>query len=241
MTSGHGQQAARGTSIIPGKLSSPYSSKQISIMKTVTLKINPADPEPGGIERAVSFLREGKIVAFPTDTVYGIGADVFDEKAVQQMFAVKKRDPDKPLQVLVSHRNDLQIISKNHSEMLDRLVSEFWPGPLTIVMKAKDEFPRQVRCGKDTIGVRMPANDLALRLIRTFGRPVAATSANISGFPDPLDAQDVRKYLDGKIHLILDGGPTPGSVPSTVLDISTRPPVVLREGKLTIEELNRIL
>lgn len=206
-------------------------------MKTIILEIDPIDPKLREIEEAASFLKAGKLVAFPTDTVYGIGADVFNEKAVQQIFAVKKRGPDKPLQVLISRRSDLQDIAEDHSEVLDRLMSEFWPGPLTLVMKAKEDFPRQVRCGRDTIGVRMPSNTVALRLIEAFGRPIAATSANISGHPDPVDAADVMKHLGGKVHLILDGGSTPGNTPSTVLDISVYPPVVLRQGKLAIEDL----
>jgi L-threonylcarbamoyladenylate synthase len=206
-------------------------------MKTIILEIDPINPKISDIEEAASFLKAGKLVAFPTDTVYGVGADVFNEEAVKSIFAVKKRDPDKPLQVLISRRSDLQDIAEDQSGILDRLASEFWPGPLTLVMLAKRDFPRQVRCDRDTIGVRMPSNAVALRLIEAFGGPVAATSANISGHPDHTNAGDVMKYLGGKIHLILDGGPTPGNVPSTVLDVSVYPPVVLRQGKLAIEDL----
>jgi len=210
-------------------------------MKTITLKIDPIDPKPLEIEGAASLLKAGKLVAFPTDTVYGVGADVFNEEAVRQIFAAKKRDADNPLQVLIAHRSSLQTIAKEQSEVLDRLASEFWPGPLTLVMLAKEDFPRQVRCGGDTIGVRMPANSVALRLIEAFGAPVAASSANISGFPDPVNAREVMEYLGGKVHLILDGGPTPGNVPSTVLDVSVHPPVILRQGKLSAEDLERVL
>ncbi len=210
-------------------------------MKTITLRADPIDPKPSVIEKAVSFLKAGKLVAFPTDTVYGIGADVFNEEAVRRIFTVKKRDTDKPLQVLISHRSDLQNIAEDQSEVLDRLASEFWPGPLTLVMKAKEDFPRQVRCNRDTIGVRMPSNAIALELIQAFGKPIAATSANISGFPDPVNAGDVIEYLGGAVHLVLDGGVTSGNVPSTVLDISVYPPVVLRQGKLAVENLNAVL
>jgi L-threonylcarbamoyladenylate synthase len=210
-------------------------------MRTIALKVDPIDPKPLEIEGAASLLKAGKLVAFPTDTVYGVGADVFNEEAVRQIFAAKKRDTDNPLQVLIAHRSDLQTIAKEQSEVLDRLASEFWPGPLTLVMLAKEDFPRQVRCGRDTIGVRMPANSVALRLIEAFGAPVAASSANISGFPDPVNAREVMEYLGGKVHLILDGGPMPGNVPSTVLDVSVHPPVILRQGKLSAEDLNRVL
>jgi L-threonylcarbamoyladenylate synthase len=210
-------------------------------MKTVVLKVDPADPEPGEIEKAVELLKAGKLVAFPTDTVYGVGADVFNDEAVEQIFAAKKREPDKPLQVLIASKSDLQIIARTQSDALDRLASEFWPGPLTIVMPAREGFPRRVSCGRDTIGVRMPANAIALKLIEAFGGPVAATSANVSGLPDPVDAEGVMEYLGGKIHLIIDGGSTPGNVPSTVLDISVHPPVVIRQGKLRFEDLKRVL
>ena len=210
-------------------------------MKTVTLKVDPIAPTPLELEKAASLLKAGRLVAFPTDTVYGIGADVFNEDAVRSIFAAKKRDMNKPLQVLIAQKSDLKSIARERSEILDRLASEFWPGPLTLVMLAKESFPRSVRCGRDTIGVRMPANPVALKLIETFGAPIAATSANISGFPDPVSAEEVMEYLGNKVDLILDGGVTPGSVPSTVLDISVSPPVVLREGKLSRDRLNKVL
>ncbi len=210
-------------------------------MKTVILKVDPANPNPSYIERVVTSLRAGKLVAFPTDTVYGIGADVFNEDAVRQIFVAKKRDFDRPLQVLIAHRSDLSAIAKERSETLGQLASEFWPGPLTLVMTAKEDFPRQVRCGGDTIGVRIPANPITLKLIKAFGAPIAATSANISGHPDPVSAAEVLEYLGDDIDIILDGGPTPGNIPSTVLDISVHPPVVLRRGKLTVGELAEVL
>ncbi len=210
-------------------------------MKTITLKVDPVNPRPSDIERAVDLLKAGKLIAFPTDTVYGIGADVFNEEAVRKIFTAKKRDVNKPLQILIAQRGDLQKIAKDQSETLDRLASEFWPGPLTLVMLAREDFPRQVSCGRDTIGVRMPANAVALKLIEAFGAPIAATSANISGLSDPVNAAEVMEYLGGKVHLILDGGSTPGSVPSTVLDISVHPPIILRKGVLTAEDLGKIL
>jgi L-threonylcarbamoyladenylate synthase len=210
-------------------------------MKTIVVKVDPAGPELLGIEKAVELLKAGKLVAFPTDTVYGVGADVFNDEAVEQIFAAKKRELDKPLQVLIASKSDLQIIAGTRSDALDRLASEFWPGPLTIVMPAREDFPRRVRCGRDTIGVRMPANAIALKLIEAFGGPVAATSANVSGLPDPVNARKVMGYLGGKVHLIIDGGSTPGNVPSTVVDISIHPPLILRQGKLSVEDLRRVL
>ena len=210
-------------------------------MKTVLVKVDPANPRMSEIEEAVSLLKAGELVAFPTDTVYGLAADVFNDEAVRKIFAVKERDTDKPLQVLIARKIDLNAIARDRTEALDRLASEFWPGPLTVVMPARDDFPRQVRCGRETIGVRMPSNPIALRLIEHFGAPVAATSANISGQRDPMTAGEVMQYLGGKISLILDGGPTSDNVPSTVLDISVHPPVIIRQGKLTAEDLGKVI
>ncbi len=210
-------------------------------MQTTILKIDPVKPEPGTVSEAAILLKAGKLVVFPTDTVYGMGADAFNKEAVGRIFAAKKRDANKPLQVLIAQKSDLQAIAKDQSEILERLASEFWPGPLTLVMLAKADFPSRVRCGRETIGVRMPAHPVALKLIEAFGAPVAATSANISGSPDPVNAEEVMDYLGDKVALILDGGPTPGGIPSTVLDISVQPPVVLRQGKLSSEDLNRVV
>lgn len=208
---------------------------------TTVLKIDPINPDRSEIKQAVRLLKAGKLVVFPTDTVYGIGSDAFNENAVNSIFHVKKRAPDRPLQILISSKDELKYITDSQLEILEQLAFEFWPGPLTIVVPAKKDFPRWVTCGLDTVGIRMPANKIALKLIETFGAPIAATSANISGQPDPVNLQDVIEYLGEEIHLIIDGGPTPGNIPSTVLDISVNPPIVLRQGRLAIKELNRVL
>jgi L-threonylcarbamoyladenylate synthase len=209
-------------------------------MKTTILRVNPIEPESWAIEQAIKLLKAGEIIAFPTDTVYGVGADPFNEKAVDRIFTAKKRPRDKPFQVLISNQSHIESITESQLEIINELASEFWPGALTMVVPARENFPRWVTCGLDTVGVRMPANKIALELIEAFG-PIAATSANISGFPDPVNAREVIEYLGGSLPLIIDGGPTPGNIPSTVMDISVNPPVVLRHGKLTIEELNRVL
>lgn len=209
-------------------------------MKTSVIKVNSSNKN-AVIEMAVKALKAGKLVVFPTDTVYGIGADAFNKSAVEKIFDAKGRDSKKPLQVLIADKKDLDFIAEEKSDMLYRLVEKFMPGALTIVMPAKKDFPRWVTCGLDTVGVRMPANTLALEMIKAFGKPISATSANISGMPDPKDAQQVIEYLDGKIDLILDGGATPDNVPSTVLDISVNPPKILRQGKISAEEIDEVL
>jgi len=210
-------------------------------MKTVVLRINPDNPELEKIEQATKLLKAGEILAFPTDTVYGICADPFNEESVKRIFCAKRRSQDKPLQVLISHKTDLQSMMEGPSDLLKRLASEFWPGPLTIVVSAREGFPKWVTVGLNTVGIRMPANRIALELIEAFGSFIAATSANISGHKDPVSADDVLKYMDGLLPLIIDGGPTPGNIPSTVLNISVNPPVILRQGKLGVEDLKRAL
>lgn len=207
----------------------------------IVVKTDPINPELSVIERAVSFLEAGKVIAFPTDTVYGIAVDAFNDLAVQKIFDIKGRDANKPLQILVAQKEDLKSIIRSYTEVLNVLISEFWPGPLTIVVPAKDDFPRRVRCGLDNIGIRMPSNPIAMKIIKAFGSPLAASSANISGMPDPKDAEDVIKNLGDRIDLIIDGGRTTANIPSTVLDVSTDPPVILRHGKLSETDINRTL
>ncbi|MEK7395546.1 MAG: L-threonylcarbamoyladenylate synthase [Candidatus Poribacteria bacterium] len=208
-------------------------------MKTIILKVDAIKPNPEDIKKAVEVLKKGGIVAFPTDTVYGIGADIFNKDAVERIFSAKGRNSRKPLQVLIADKTDLNLITESYFDILHRLVDKFMPGALTIVMPAKSDFPKWVTCGLDTVGVRMTANTLAIEMIKAFGRPITATSANISGMPDPKDAQQVLEYLDGKIDLILDGGPTTDNIPSTVIDISVNPPRILRHGVISEEELRK--
>ena len=209
-------------------------------MNTIVLSVDSIKPESAKIEKAVEMLKLGNLVAFPTDTVYGIGADAFNKSAVERIFTAKGRDSKRPLQVLIADKDDLNLIVEKQSDILHQLVDRFFPGALTIVVPAKADFPRWVTCGLDTVGVRMPSNPIALEMIKAFGRPISATSANISGFPDPKNAQQVLEYLDGKIDLILDGGSTPDDVPSTVIDISVNPPKILRHGKISAEDLKEI-
>jgi len=210
-------------------------------MKTSVIKIDPINTDFSAIDKAISVLKADRLIAFPTDTVYGIGANAFSKSAVEKIFKAKGRDLKKPLQVLIADKNDLDFITEEKSVTLIRLIERFMPGALTIVIPAKKDFPRWATCGLDTVGVRMPANKFAIELIKAFGMPISATSANISGMPDPKDANQVLKYLDGKIDLVVDGGPTFDNVPSTVLDISTNPPKILRLGKITPAELGEIL
>lgn len=207
----------------------------------IILKTDPNNPEFSVVEKAVCFLKVGKVIAFPTDTVYGIAVDVFNDSAVEKIFEIKGRNTNKPLQVLIARKEDLNLIIRDFTKVLDILISEFWPGALTIVVPARSDFPMRVRCGLENIGIRMPSNPIAMRVIEEFGSPIAASSANISGMPDPKDAEDVIKNLGDKVDLIIDGGQTNDNTPSTVIDISVDPPVILRHGKLSETDINRVL
>ncbi|NLN17562.1 MAG: threonylcarbamoyl-AMP synthase [Firmicutes bacterium] len=205
-------------------------------MRTVVLKCPPDD-----LEKAAQVLREGGLVAFPTETVYGLGANALDEKAVAKIFHAKGRPPDNPLIVHLASAEDLpQVVASIPPEAIV-LASRFWPGPLTLVLPRKDEVPLITTGGLETVAVRVPDHPLALELIRRSGVPVAGPSANLSGRPSPTTAAHVLEDLGDKVDVIIDGGPTGLGVESTVLDLTTSPPVLLRPGGVTWEALEEVL
>ena len=176
------------------------------------------------------------MVAFPTDTVYGLGADPFNEAALWSIYEAKGRPEEKPIALLVSTFEDLRRVTAEVPPLAERLIERFWPGPLTVVVPASPELPKVLLAGRETVGVRMPDHPLALRLLQSFGGPLAVTSANLSGEPDLCTAEAVEAALGGRVPMILDGGRTPGGAPSTVLDLSTTPPRLLREGPISREQ-----
>ena len=208
------------------------------------------------IQRAVSILHQGDIVAFPTDTVYGVGVDAFNPKAIEKIYEVKERPADKPLPVLVASIDDVLKISTDLPSNFEELVAAFWPGALTLVVKANNILPvgvtserdRKIKSsvshdiiGSKTVGIRMPDNPIALELIKHFGNPLATTSANRSGEAETVTAEEVRENLDEGISLILDGGPTATRVVSTVVNISIAPPVILRQGQITAAQIAAVI
>ncbi|GHV02387.1 threonylcarbamoyl-AMP synthase [Clostridia bacterium] len=208
-------------------------------MRAVRTEIIEADRE--GIERAARLIRTGGIAAFPTETVYGLGADAFDADAVQRIFTAKGRPADNPL---IVHCADFGMVRRVALEIplaVERLSAEFWPGPLTVVLKKRPEIPAAVTAGLSTVAVRIPAHPAALALIRAAGTPIAAPSANSSGRPSPTAARHVYDDLNGKIPLILDGGSCGVGVESTVLDLSGGEPVVLRQGGCPLERIEAAL
>jgi L-threonylcarbamoyladenylate synthase len=200
-------------------------------MHTIVLAASASDT----IARALEILRAGGLVAFPTDTVYGLGCRVFDGQAVQSIYNAKDRPVEKAIPVLLGDPEDLEKVAINIPISARRLAARFWPGPLTILVPKKSELPEAVSATK-TVGVRMPDHSVARSLLRAAG-PMAVTSANMSGQVSPSTAEDVLAQLNGRIPLIIDGGKTPGGMPSTVVDCNGEKISVLREGPITEVQL----
>jgi len=192
----------------------------------------PADA-PGSIERALRVVRGGGLVAFPTDTVYGVGAAAFDGRAVGRIYEAKGRSEDKAIPVLLAGLGDLERVAAEISPDLRRLAAQFWPGALTLVVARHADLPLEVSPGP-TVGLRVPDHPVALGLLAAVG-PMAVTSANRAGDPNPTTAAQVLSALGGRIELILDGGQSPGGRPSTVVDCTQHPPLLIRPGPIPLE------
>lgn len=187
------------------------------------------------IQQALRILKQGGIVAFPTDTVYGVGTLAFDNAAIESIYTAKDRPLEKAIPILIGDMSDLDKVADNIPEMALRFAARFWPGPLTCIVPKKRTLPPAVSA-TETVAVRIPDHPDALTLLRAAG-PMAVTSANISGQASPSTAQEVYNQLNGRIPLILDGGETPGGTASTIVDCTGEKPVILREGPLTMENL----
>ena len=196
--------------------------------------IIPADHHES-IQRALEVLNNGGLIAFPTDTVYGLGALAFDGKAVESIYLAKDRPIEKAIPVLIADTVDLEKVSDDITDVVNKLALHIWPGPLTIILPKKPSLPEAVSA-TETVGVRIPDHPVARALLRSTG-PMAVTSANISGQPSPSTAQDVFEQLEGRIELIIDGGKTPGGVPSTLVDCTGSEIKVLREGPISLEQI----
>lgn len=193
------------------------------------------------LDDAVQLLRAGYAIAFPTDTVYGVGADGFNERAIEQLFVVKERERGKAIPYLLADASDLVHVVQEMPRAAQLLAEKFWPGGLTLVVPASPRVPKILIAGGDTVAVRVPNHPITRTLIAKMGVPLATTSANISGGPDPANAQEVLAQLNGRIPLVLDGGATRDNVPSTVVDVTSDPPKVLRVGVIAREEIERVL
>jgi len=209
-------------------------------MRPVKTRVLPAG-DPGTIRLAQRLLRSGQIVAFPTDTVYGIGAHAFQAEAVAGLYAVKDRPETKAIPVLVAQMEDLTRVALGIPPVAWELVERFWPGGLTLVLPCAQALPAVVTAGGDTVAVRCPDHPVPLALMAALGAPLAATSANLSGQPSPASMRQVVADLAGRVPLIIDGGECPGGVPSTVLDLSVSPPRLLRVGAISTADLRQVL
>ena len=197
--------------------------------------------DAAAVRRAAEVIRAGGLVAFPTETVYGLGADALSAAAVERIFVAKERPKGNPIIVHVAGIDALEAVAARVPTQARDLAARFWPGPLTLVLPRSGAVPLVTTGGLETVAVRVPAHPVAQALIDAAERPIAAPSANRSGRPSPTRAEHVREDLEGRIELILDGGPTPVGVESTVLDMTTDPPTLLRPGGVTLEQLETCL
>lgn len=210
-------------------------------MKTKILKINPKKIDLDKIKIAAEVIKKGNLVAFPTETVYGLGADALNEEAVAKIFQAKGRPFNDPLIVHIADIKELNRLFKYTPLVALKLAKAFWPGPLTLVLKKSELVSDIITAGLNTVAIRMPANNIALSLIREAKTPIVAPSANLFGRTSPTNAQHVADDLDGKIEMIIDGGKTKVGVESTVLDITAKPIQVLRAGGISVEQLKEVI
>lgn len=200
-------------------------------MKTEIL----AASDPQALKRALHVLREGGLIAFPTDTVYGLGADVHNREAVARLYVVKGRAEEKAIPVLAASAQALSTVARPFPAMATRLAERYWPGPLTLVVCRMPDLPPEVT-PYDTVAVRVPDHELTLSLLRATG-PMAVTSANQTDGPSSLLADDVLATLGGRFELLLDGGASPGGMPSTIVDCTADEPQILRAGPISVDEV----
>ena len=192
-----------------------------------------------GIELAAEFLRSDGVIAYPTDTLYGLGCDSFSHKALDRILAVKGRSADKGLPLLLAEPDDVDLVARPGSPHFRPLAEAFWPGPLTLVLDPVPGLPAPVLGPTGAVGVRVPDHPVPRALVRALGKPIVGTSANLSGGPDPITAQDVYRALGDVIDHVIDGGPANRGLPSTVVDITGERPRILRAGAITPQDIQK--
>jgi L-threonylcarbamoyladenylate synthase len=202
-------------------------------VRTRVLAVDAASPSAGPLADAAAVVAAGGVVAFPTETFYGLGVAALDAAAVRRLFALKGRPESRPVLVLVDDPARIERIALLTTTARE-LIARHWPGPLTLVLAARPVVPTELTAGTGTIGVRQPGHPVARALAAAVAGPITAPSANLTGETPPTTAREVLRVFDGKIDLVLDAGPTPGGLPSTVLDVTVDPPRVLREGAVRV-------
>ncbi len=206
---------------------------------TACIRIDPREPAEEEVARAVAYLAEGQVIAYPTETIYGLGADVLERKAVKRIYDLKARDYGLPISILVA---DLAMLREVVSEVTDRalqLARRFWPGPLTILFPASEAIPKGLVTNTGKVGVRVSSHPVAAAIVNAFGRPITTTSANLSGFPPSLSVRHVQKYFGDRLPCIVDGGDCEPSRGSTVVDIGDETMRIIREGAIPSDEVIR--
>ena len=194
----------------------------------------------GAVEEAVRVLRSKGVVALPTDTLYGLAADAFCDAAVRRVFEIKGRSVDMGLPILLGNVHDLQVVATDIPDLAWRMVDRFWPGPLTLILRKSPKVSRALTGGSQSVAVRMPNHEVPLTIVRELGRPITGTSANSSGGPDPVTAEDVRKFLGDEVDYILDGGPATRGSPSTIVDLTGPKPRLVRRGVIEHRSLQMV-
>lgn len=204
------------------------------------IRVNPLHPEPAVIQTAADCILSGGLIAFPTETVYGLGADGTDPDAVQRIYEVKGRPVSKPILILIDDQSLLEELTVSTSDQAHAVMKSFWPGPLTLVFQAAPQVRPELTGGGSTIGIRHTASPVAAALCRACNRPITAPSANLSGSPDPLTAEAAAHDLGDTLDLVLDGGPSPESMPSTVVDVSTDELRLIRPGPISFDAITEV-
>ena len=222
---------------MPSPFSLKWMEEAVRRVETVCLSAQ----APDALDRAVTALRRGELVAFPTDTVYGVGAHAFLPEAVLYLYAVKERPVHLPIPLLLPDVVAMEVVCADIPPLAWEVAERFWPGGLSLVLRRAPTVPDAVTAGGPTVAVRVPDHPLVRELCRRLGVPLAASSANLHGRPDPIIAAEGEVALGGGIPLILDGGPCPGGVASTVLDLTVSPPVILRRGPVTDKQLAAVV
>ncbi len=215
--------------------------KANKIVNTIIQRISQEEVNTKDLTQAIEFLRSGELVAFPTETVYGLGGDALDETASKRIYEAKGRPSDNPLIVHIASVDALQILAKNVPEDAYKLAKAFWPGPLTMILKKSDIVPYSTTGGLDTIAIRMPSHPVARRLIEESKVYIAAPSANVSGRPSPTCADHVIEDMNGRIAMIIDGGSAQIGLESTIVDLVNDKPIILRPGYITKQKLEEVL
>jgi len=201
------------------------------------ITIDSREPDPSDVARAVDYLRNGQVIAYPTETIYGLGADVLNRRAVKRIYDIKARDYGLPISILI---DDLDMLHEVASEVSDRallLIRRFWPGALTILFPASDKIPKGLVTNTGRVGVRISSHPVAAAIVKEFGRPITTTSANLSGFPPSLSVKHVNKYFASKLPCIVDGGECEPSRGSTVVDIGRETMRIIRDGLVPADEV----